>query len=162
MIVRVNTLERVGKGGGERERGREIRSTRARISRSIWIITCTTTCQIIQSRDTRRPVELNTFTCASVSRVRACVRACVSRVRSHVGIGGQEGAPGVVRGRHVFAVAVTLYSSFIIARLDIVLCSLNEIRETPLRFTDGNRADLNPAIHSSASLDYRLPATGPP
>lgn len=42
-----------------------------------------------------------THSCATAC-VRACSRACVLRARSHVGIGGREGAPGVVRGRHVF------------------------------------------------------------
>jgi len=42
---------------------------------------------------------------------------------------------GWYEGDMCFAVAVTLYSSFIIARLvGYRACSLNEIRETPLRF----------------------------
>ena len=59
--------------------------------------------------------------------VHACVRACV---RSRVGV--EERRPGVVAARHVFAVAVVLDSSFIIAGLAdwISCCSPNEIRET--------------------------------
>lgn len=71
----------------------------------------------------------------------------------------------VVRGRHVFAVAVTLslslslYNSFIIARLDIV----DEIRETPSRFTWlGIESILTPQSTLPPSLDYYLPAPGPP
>lgn len=56
---------------------REVRSTGARISRSIWIITCTTTCQIIQSRGrTQRPAEL-AHTRAAIACMRACMRTYV-------------------------------------------------------------------------------------
>lgn len=84
----------------EKENEEEKSVRLARILRSIWIITCTTTCQIIQNRDARRPLELTHSWATACVRERS--RACVLRVRSHVGIGGQEGAPGVVRGRHVF------------------------------------------------------------
>lgn len=118
----------------------EVRSTRG-ISTSIWIITCTTTCQIIQNlRRTQTCMRAEMDECAHSRwvhggvgiRARPLVRACVHAfapvsTSKNVDQGWQA-------ARHVFAVAVVLDSSFIIARLDIVPVTRRDSRNSR-RFT---------------------------
>lgn len=94
-------------------------------------------------------------------RVRACSRACVLRVRSHVGIGGQEGAPGVVRGRHVFRGGGDSLQQFYNCPTRWISCPLVErdSRNTVAFPPTGIESILtrNPPF----LLNYCLPAPGP-
>lgn len=122
-----------------------------------------------EPRHTQTCVELiYTYTHVRASpRVHACVLACVRACRAFAPMsasrwtGGSSG--GGTRATCVRGGGDSLQQFYNCPTGYIVPRSLNEIRETPLRFHRREFAPiLTPAIHSSASLDYRLPATGPP
>ena len=89
------------------------------------------------------------------ARVRACSRACVRVARSlpcrHRWTTRE--LRGWYEGDMCFAVAVTLYSSFIIARLvGYRAHSWTRFAKRRCVSTNGNRVDLNPAIRPSFTI----------